>query len=112
MSEWSRKLDRYLADAGLSKKQLALKLGVSINTLQKWWGNREPSPKYAQRINELLQEDIPTQAEEEGRQEKSVVVSLVRTSCPFCGHAIERFKNCSYCGRYCVWANVSINNPP
>ncbi|MFC1968378.1 hypothetical protein ACFLVX_03190 [Chloroflexota bacterium] len=47
MSQWSQKLDAYLAMTKISKKQLALELGISINTLVKWWGRREPSPEYA-----------------------------------------------------------------
>lgn len=170
MSHWSQKLDAYLAVTKLSKKELALKLGISINTLGKWWGRREPSPEHATRIRQLLQEDTPTTVlhksftspEEDtmtvekvtegertneanfggaspsssratdfpagvigdeviARQlptellkrgerygEKPVVVSLIRTKCPFCQHDVDRFRNCVYCGQHLVWANIPM----
>ena len=108
MSKWSQKLDKYLATNKISKKQLASKLGISINTLQKWWGNREPSPAHAVKIQDLLDENIsvtttisdnslePVERETEGDgiaasqlpkqgerdKERSVVVSLLRTDLP------------------------------
>ncbi|MBU2608625.1 MAG: helix-turn-helix domain-containing protein, partial [Chloroflexi bacterium] len=60
MSQWSQKLDAYLAITKISKKQLALELGISINTLEKWWGSREPSPEHATKIRQLLHEDTST----------------------------------------------------
>ncbi len=148
----------------MSKRQLAVELGISINTLEKWWRRREPSPDHAAKLLKLLHEDgqISTAApdqdsgspggepsavvevtgqgyadEEKVRrhealessreladrssgsegdnpageqlvgvsatagvrcQERSVVVSLGRTRCPFCEHDIIRFHSCGHCG--------------
>ena len=135
MSKWSQKLDSYLAINKISKKQLAYELGVSINTLQKWWGSREPSKEHAVKIQELLDENIsatttisdnsldPVEREIEGYRivasqlpkqgerdkERSVVVSLLRTTCPFCKNAITRFRNCEYCRQHFVWANMPLS---
>ena len=50
--------------------------------------------------------------QKEGRRygERSVVISLQRTSCPFCGHDIARFCRCVYCGQDFVWANVPLES--
>jgi hypothetical protein len=40
--------------------------------------------------------------------ERSVVVSLQRTNCPFCSNEITRFCSCAYCGQHFVWANVPL----
>ena len=49
--------------------------------------------------------------QEEGRHgERSVVISLQRASCPFCGHDITRFRRCAYCGQDFVWANVPLES--
>jgi len=48
---------------------------------------------------------------EEGRyKESSVVISLERTSCPFCAHDIAKFRSCVYCGQHFVWANVPVEH--
>ena len=139
MSKWSQELDAYLAMTKISKKQLALELGISINTLGKWWGRREPSPEHATKIQQLLQESTSTtitisdnnyaspgketaSTEVVARQlpgvfpkqgerykDRSAVVSLFRTVCPFCKHAVGRFQNCAYCGQHLVWANVPVD---
>ena len=139
MSQWSQKLDAYLAMTKISKKQLALELGISINTLEKWWGRREPSPEHATKIRQLLHEDtstmitvsdensastgreidsdevvarqLPWEFPKQGEryEYRSVVVSLLRTTCPFCKHAVDRFQNCAYCGQHFVWANVPVD---
>jgi transcriptional regulator with XRE-family HTH domain len=139
LSKWSQKLDAYLAMTKLSKRQLALELGISINTLGKWWRGREPSPEHATKIQQLLQESTSTTmtisdkySASPGREtvndevvisqltrklskqgglyeNRSLVVSLLRTICPFCGHAIDRFHLCAYCGQYLVWANVPLD---
>ena len=139
MSQWSQKLDAYLAMTKISKKQLALELGISINTLEKWWGRREPSPEHATKIRQLLHENIsttmtisdknaaslvretasdevlarqlPREFPKQGEQyeDRSAIVSLLRTTCPFCEHAIDRFQNCAYCGQHFVWANVPMD---
>jgi len=164
----------------LKKKQLALELGISINTLEKWWGRREPSPEHATKIRQLLHEDTPvtmtisdknsaspgretditgkvTEEKHAGEanfteccetpqsnreaadlaadlaaglasdevvarqlprefpkkgeryEDRSVVVALLRTTCPFCEHDVDEFRNCAYCGQHFVWANVLLD---
>ena len=139
MSQWSQKLDAYLAMTKISKKQLSLELGISINTLGKWWGRREPSPEHATKIRQLLHEDtstmitvsdensastgreidsdevvarqLPREFPKQGEryEYRSVVVSLLRTTCPICEHAVNRFQNCAYCEQHFVWANVPVD---
>jgi len=106
LSQWSQKLDTYLPMKKLSKKQLALELGISINTLGKWWGRREPSPEYATKILQLLRE-LPKKGER--YEDRSVVVLLLRAICPFCEHDVYEFRNCAYCGQHFVWANVPLD---
>jgi len=122
LSEWSRKLDTYLAATGMSKMQLAAQLGISINTLRKWWGNREPSPEYMEKILLLLEEDSPPQnatsqttvaEQDHGKQgerygDKSIIVSFFRTTCPFCESVIVRHQSRPSCGQHFVWANVPL----
>ncbi|MFC1865291.1 multiprotein-bridging factor 1 family protein [Chloroflexota bacterium] len=140
MSLLSQKLDTHLSLKKMSKKQLALELGISINTLGKWWGSREPSPKHATKIQQLLQEDTsstitvvnknsisagneakndeavirqPTLEllkQGEAHIDRSTVVSFLRTRCPFCRHKLERFQHCAHCGQRFVWANVPLSN--
>ena len=139
MSQWSQKLDAYLTMTKLSKKQLALELGISINTLAKWWRRREPSPEHAAKIRELLHENpsttmtisdensalpgrettgdevvtrqLPRKFSKQGEryEDRSAVVSFLRTKCPFCKHAVDRFQNCAYCEQHFVWANVPMD---
>ncbi len=139
MSQGSQKLDAYLAMTKISKKQLALELGISINTLGKWWGRREPSPEHVAKIRQLLHEStsttmtisdknsaspgrgtasdevvtrqLPRKFSKQGEryEDRSAVVSLLRTICPFCEHAVDIFQNCAYCGQHFVWANVPTN---
>ncbi len=139
MSKWSQKLDAYLVMTKFSKKRLALELGISINTLGKWWRDREPSPEHATKIRRLLHENNSTtmsisdnNSASPGREtasddvltkqppkefpkhrrqdeDRSVVVSLLRTICPFCEHTVDRFQNCAYCGQHLVWANVPVD---
>ena len=40
--------------------------------------------------------------------ERSIVISLQRTNCPFCSNEIARFQSCTYCGQHFVWANVPL----
>ena len=133
MSKWSQKLDKYLAINRISKKELASKLGVSINTLQKWWGSRQPSPEHEVKIQSLLGKDLsdpttkyenslePVERATEGdvesqllerggrEKERSVIVSLLRNKCPFCRNTITRFRHCQYCGQHFVWANMPVD---
>ena len=142
LSKWSLKLDAYLVRKGLSKKQLAGELGISINTLGKWWRHREPSPDHAAKIQQLLHEDAstttitveeidtepeietdiieaaskppPTGFPKRGKrhERRPAIISLLRTTCPFCKHAVDRFHNCSRCGQHFVWANVLVDSAP
>jgi transcriptional regulator with XRE-family HTH domain len=139
LSQLSQKLDAYLSMTKISKKQLALKLGISISTLEKWWGRREPSPKHATKIRQLLDEDtsatitisdkksaspgretasyevvagqLPREFPKKGKRykDRSAVVSLYRTTCPFCEHDVDIFQNCRYCEQHFVWANVPMD---
>ncbi len=43
-------------------------------------------------------------------EEKSAVISLQHTTCPFCGHGIAQFRSCVYCGQHLVWANVPMEH--
>ena len=45
-----------------------------------------------------------------GYGERSVVISLQRTKCPFCAHDIVRFRRCAYCEQQFVWANIPLEN--
>ncbi len=139
MSQWSQKLDTYLAKTKLSKKQLASELGISINTLAKWWRRREPSPEHVAKIRQLLHENtsatitisdknsdspgrgttgdkvatrqLPRKFPKQGEryEGRSAIVSLLRTKCPFCKHSVKRFQNCAYCEQHFVWANVAMD---
>ena len=125
MSKWSEKLDEYLAINGIPKKQLASELGVSINTLQKWWGNRDPSQEHAVKIQDLLDNCISdtkpkakngldsaeSQILKQGERakERAAVVSLRRNKCPLCNSPVAQFKQCEYCGQHFVWANIPLN---
>ncbi len=109
MSKWSQKLDAYLAVTKFSKKRLALELGISINTLEKWWRDREPSLEHATKIRQLLHESTLLLEQGVRYEDKSIVVSLLRTTCPFCEHAVNRFQNCAYCGQHFVRANVPVD---
>ena len=108
MSQWSQKLDAYLAANKITKRELAQQLGISIGTLEKWWGPREPSEENANKIRKLLNEGDSAPSQGEQPQEKSVVISFFRTRCPFCKHTIERFQHCTHCGQHFVWANVPV----
>ena len=125
----------------MSKKQLAEKLDISINTVGKWWRNREPSPEYATKIQTLLQELTVTESGVSDMKnaaavrdttrktssdhtpqveysnwghrffENSIIVSIQRTKCPQCNNPVEKFHHCTNCGQHLVWANVPSGNP-
>ena len=42
--------------------------------------------------------------------ERSIVISLQRTSCPFCEHEISALRSCAYCGQHFVKANVPLEH--
>lgn len=142
LGELTQKLDAYLSVNKMSKRQLAAELGISINTLDKWWRHREPSAGHAEKIRQLLQQGVsatataspeaptapavktatekvvirqlpkPPQNFGKRYEEKSTVVSLLRTTCPFCQKAIEKFRHCTKCGQHFVWANVPVGSKP
>jgi hypothetical protein len=65
----------------------------------------EKSPEV---ITEQPPMGLPTKG---GRyEERSVVISLQRTKCPFCAHDIVRFSSCTYCGQHFVRANIPLEN--
>ena len=76
LGEWSRKLDAYLSAKKISKRQLAVELDVSINTLGKWWNQREPSAEHEKKIQRFLQEDSPTEIVPKSEEEKEPVINL------------------------------------
>ncbi len=41
-------------------------------------------------------------------QERAAIISLQRTTCPFCAHDITKYANCGYCQQHFVWANIPI----
>lgn len=120
-----------------TKKAMAAFLKVHPDTLSEYFSGRTfPRSDTANRLGTLtdirclkndfdsgLSSDVvpnpevivkqPTRElpQEGGRHgEKSVVISLQRASCPFCGHDITRFRRCPYCGQDFVWANVSLES--
>jgi hypothetical protein len=46
--------------------------------------------------------------EGERHGERPVVISLQRTSCPFCMQGIFKFRSCGHCGQSFVWANIPM----
>jgi len=61
---------------------------------------------------EVIARQLPRELPQRGGRhgERSVVISLQRTSCPFCEHDITMFRSCAYCGQHFVWANVLLEN--
>ncbi|MFC1981470.1 hypothetical protein ACFLVN_04415 [Chloroflexota bacterium] len=59
---------------------------------------------------EMIARQLPRELPKKGWRhgERSVVISLQRTICPFCTHDIARFCSRVYCGQYFVWANVPV----
>lgn len=59
---------------------------------------------------EAIARQLPREVPKKGERyvERSVIISLQSTSCPFCTHDIAKFRNCVYCGQHFVWANVPI----
>lgn len=41
-------------------------------------------------------------------QERTVIISLQRTTCPFCAHDITKYANCLYCQQHFVWACLPV----
>ncbi len=60
----------------------------------------------------VMARQLPRELPQKGWRhgERSVVISLQRTSCPFCAHDIARFCSCVYCGQHFVWANVPLEH--
>ena len=66
--------------------------------------------KYSSGKNLEAKPGQPSSEVKEGERygERPVVISLQRTSCPFCIQGVSRFRNCGYCGQSFVWANVPM----
>ena len=64
------------------------------------------------KIPEVRARQTPKELVKKGERDKeaSVVISLQRNICPFCGHDIAQFTSCQYCGQHFVWANVPIEH--
>lgn len=78
-----------------------------------WPSDRLKEELHLEKSPEVIARQLPTElSQKEGRRygERSVVISLQRTSCPFCGHDIARFRRCVYCGQDFVWANVPLES--
>jgi hypothetical protein len=61
--------------------------------------------------DEVVVRQHPRKSPKKGERykDRSAVVSLLRTKCPFCKHVVDRFQNCAYCGQHFVWANVPVD---
>ena len=67
--------------------------------------------RHLEKSPEVIEGQLPGELEEgERHRERSVVISLKRTICPFCSNEIARFRSCAYCGQYFVWANVPLED--
>ena len=114
-----------------TKKDMASFLGVHPDTLGDYFSGRKfPRSDIAERLSGLtnigwLKPDVGNLSspevitekpeiglpQEEGRYgERSVVISLQRTRCPFCAHDIVRLCSCPHCGQHFVWANIPLEN--
>jgi hypothetical protein len=60
----------------------------------------------------VIARQIPSGLPQKGgrRGERSVVISLQRTCCPFCSHQISTLRSCGYCGQQFAWANVPLDH--
>jgi len=56
LGQWSDRLDAYMAEKGLSKRQLSAELAVPYSTVQKWW-HRQPSREHITTIRRFLKQD-------------------------------------------------------
>lgn len=63
-------------------------------------------------IPEVQARQVPKEfsGEQQRHKERAVIISLERTSCPFCAHDIAQFRSCTYCGQHFVWANVPLED--
>ncbi len=78
-----------------------------------WPSDRLQEELHLGKSPEAIARQLPRELpQKEGRRygERSVVISLQRTSCPFCGHDITRFRRCVYCGQDFVRANVLLES--
>jgi hypothetical protein len=116
-----------------TKKELAGFLKVHRDTIGEYFsGKSTPMPDIATRLYELtniacLKPDVgstssaeippessaasPITQKGERRGERAVVISLRRTSCPFCAHEISALSSCGYCGQHFVWASLPLDEP-
>ena len=112
-----------------TKKELAGFLRIHPDTLGDYFSGRKfPRSDIAERLSgltnvgclkpdagSLSSPELTTEKpemgppSEEGRYgERSVIISLQRTRCPFCAHDIVRFRSCARCGQHFVWANIPL----
>ncbi len=77
-----------------------------------WPSDRLKEELHLGKSPEVIARQLPRELpQKRGRHgERSVVISLQRTSCPFCGHDIARFRRCVYCGQDFVRANVLLES--
>jgi hypothetical protein len=68
--------------------------------------DRFSSPKSPEAIPGQLPSEVLRRGER--YPERSVIISLQRTTCPFCAHHVSSFRDCVYCGQHFVWANVPV----
>ena len=99
-----------------TKKALAAFLEVHPDTVGDYFSGRKfPRSDTAYRLYELtnitcLKRDTELLKKGMRYSERSIVISLQRTNCPFCGHDIARFRRCVHCGQDFVWANVPLDS--
>ena len=94
-------LGDYFSGRKFPRSDIASRLFELTNIKSKGISERSPEVITRQPTRELPQRG--------GRYgERSVVISLQRTNCPFCEHDIARFGSCFYCGQHFVWANVPL----
>lgn len=110
-----------------TKKAMAGFLKVHPDTLGDYFSGRKfPRSDIADRLFELtnikylkghleksteaIARQLPRKLPQKGGryEERSVVISLQRPNCPFCGHDIARFGSCVYCGQHFVRANIPL----
>jgi hypothetical protein len=89
----------------------ALTEGPQEPSMTKTAGDLQDEP-YPEKSQEVTAGQPPLELPQKGGRygERSVVISLQRTKCPFCECDIVRFGGCTYCEQHFVWANVPLEN--
>jgi hypothetical protein len=114
-----------------TKKELAGFLRIHPDTLGDYFSGRKfPRSDIAERLSGLTNigclkpdaastscPEVATDQPEMGlpregwrNDERSVVISLQRTKCPYCANDVVRFHGCAHCGQHFVWANMPLEN--